>query len=239
MFNSETQIAINPKANVRPLRIGNEGILIVVIDEFLLDPDSLIEDAVRSPFSTPASPYYPGLNAPISNEYLDVLVANLRPILDRGYNIGSGDLEAHAFFALSTTTAEAMSPLQKIPHYDQFRPNNFALVHYLARNQFSGTGFFRHDATGFETIDLDRRDPYMTVVERQLNEIPARTMGYVSQSTRNYKLIEYVEAKFNRLVLYPSNVLHCAMLDGAQLTDDPKTGRLTANTFINCDKGRR
>jgi hypothetical protein len=238
MLKDETQIVINPQAHIHPVRIGNEGILIVIIDDILLNPTELVRDAVRTLFSAPASPYYPGLNAPIPTEYLDVIISNLRPILERAYHIGNGDLEAHAFFALTTTAAKNMSPLQKIPHYDQFKPNNFALVHYLAPAQHSGTGFFRHETTGFETIDLSRRDPYMAIVERQLNEIPADSMGYVSTNTQNYALIKYVEAKFNRLVLYPSNVLHCAMLEGANLTKDPQTGRLTANTFINCDNLR-
>jgi hypothetical protein len=41
-----------------------------------------------------------------------------------------------------------------------------------------------------------------------------------------------VEARCNRLIVYPACVLHCALFEGARLDADPLTGRLTANSFL-------
>ena len=46
-------------------------------------------------------------------------------------------------------------------------------------------------------------------------------------------MIEHVELLFNRLVNYLSNVLHCSLFHGKNLSDDPHAGRLTANSFFS------
>jgi hypothetical protein len=46
-------------------------------------------------------------------------------------------------------------------------------------------------------------------------------------------MIDHVDLRFNRLVIYRSNVLHCALFDGTALSDDPRNGRLTANSFFS------
>ncbi|WP_414994042.1 DUF6445 family protein [Asticcacaulis sp.] len=211
---------------------GEEGHALLVIDDVLLNPDDLVEAAVQTPFSAPEATFYPGLNAPLPATYLQTLLPILRPSLMRAFGIGEGRLASRAFFALSTFSPAEMVPLQKIPHYDQPDPRCLAMVHYLGRNQGGGTGFFRHTPTGFESIDRSRREGYMAQVAAELEALGDRLTGYTGADTPNYELLERVEPQFNRLVIYQSHVLHCALFDGARLTDDPRTGRLTANSFF-------
>jgi hypothetical protein len=232
MSSADIIIQINPAARVQLRHYGEEQNPLIIIDDLLLNPDSLIEYAAEARFSAPEATYYPGLNAALPASYLNTLLPVLRPSLMRAFDIGQSALAARAFFALSTLRAEEMAPLQKIPHYDQPDPRCLAMVHYLARDQAGGTGFFRHIPTGFESIDRNRREAYMPQVERELALHGDGLTGYTGPDTPNYELLETVEPRFNRLVIYRSHVLHCALFDGARLTDDPRTGRLTANSFF-------
>ncbi|MBW8879936.1 MAG: histone acetyltransferase, partial [Asticcacaulis sp.] len=56
--------------------------------------------------------------------------------------------------------------------------------------------------------------------------------GYTGPATVNFEMLDAVDIRFNRLILYRGNVLHCALFDGARLESDPRTGRLTANSFV-------
>jgi len=232
MSSADTVIQINPAARVQLRHYGEEQNPLIVIDDLLLNPQELVECAVAARFSAPEATYYPGLNAALPAAYLETLVPILRPSLMRAFNVGNSALVARAFFALSTKSAEDMVPLQRIPHYDQPDPRCLAMVHYLGRDQAGGTGFFRHIPTGFESIDRHRRTGYMQQVKEELEALGDRLSGFTSALTPNYELLESVEPKFNRLVAYRSNVLHCALFEGARLTDDPRTGRLTANSFL-------
>ena len=81
-------------------------------------------------------------------------------------------------------------------------------------------------------ITPERRDAYGQYVDRELIEAGDRLDGFTGPSTPNYAMIDSVEARFNRLIVYRSASLHCGLFEGAHLSDDPRTGRLTANTFV-------
>ncbi|MGN6209703.1 DUF6445 family protein [Asticcacaulis sp.] len=232
MSAADVVIQVNPAARVQLRHYGEERNPLIVIDDVLLNPEQLVEAATQTPFSAPEATFYPGLNAPLPPAYLQTLLPILRPSLMRAFGIGDGRLLSRAFFALSTLRAEEMQPLQKIPHYDQPDPHCLAMVHYLGRDQAGGTGFFRHIPSGFESVDRTRREAYMALVASELDTLGDRLTGYTGPDTPNYELLETVAPKFNRVVIYRSHVLHCALFDGASLTDDPRTGRLTANSFF-------
>jgi hypothetical protein len=107
------------------------------------------------------------------------------------------------------------------------------MVHYLCRDMPGGTGFFRHKATGFEGVDARRRADYVRHAAAELEADGGQLTRHVTDETPNYELIDFAELKFNRLIIYRSHVLHSGLLEGASLTNDPRTGRLTANSFID------
>lgn len=224
-------ITVNPRARVDMRRIGREGYPLLVIDDFLLDAGALVDFAASADFGPPRAPLYPGVNAALPDSYQPAVFQALRSSLDRAFGL-SPDTPVHVsgFLALSTFGLDRLQPRQRIPHYDFVIPNALAVLHYLT-NQ-GGTGFFRHDATGFESIDARRRDTYGARVDRELAENSDRLTTFAGPNTPNFTMFDAVEARFNRLIVYRSAVLHCALFDSAALTDDPRTGRLTANTFV-------
>jgi hypothetical protein len=94
----------------------------------------------------------------------------------------------------------------------------------------SGTGFYSLKQTNSkEELEFD------TAIKKQF------VMGNISyeeakksldRHNLQYQLDDYVSNKYNRLVLYPGNWLHCA---GEYFgDDDDKNARLTQVFFINC-----
>ncbi len=62
---------------------------------------------------------------------------------------------------------------------------------------------------------------------------PAR---YLDGDTPTYERIGRYEARYNRLLIYRGNTLHGAEVpEGLALTDDPRTGRFSVNTFVWLD----
>jgi hypothetical protein len=57
---------------------------------------------------------------------------------------------------------------------------------------------------------------------------------YIRGHTADYEQIGAVEARFDRLVVYRSRLLHSGLIPpGIDLPGDPRRGRLTANIFVN------
>jgi hypothetical protein len=135
------------------------------------------------------------------------------------------------YFGLTTLPPAQMVLRQALPHTDTARLNAYAIVHYLGQNAFGGTAFYRHRATGFERITPLRVEAF----ERSRDAEVQASQNPPDEALSNlYEEIAYVEPVFNRMILYHASQLHSARLENSdQLTDDPHTGRLTANLFIN------
>lgn len=227
-------IRLNPNARVKLRTVGHELNPLLVIDDVLTNPEDMVEAAAKTSWASPNGTFYPGVNADLPVSYLRALLPALKPSFERGFGLKQDQpLVAYGFYALATWGLERFQPLQRIPHFDQPNPMSLAMVHYLCKDQPGGTAFFRHRLSGFESIHDARRDSYMQTVAHEVARDGGRLTGFAGPDTPNYEMIDHVELRFNRLVIYRSNVLHCALFDGAALSDDPRAGRLTANSFFS------
>ncbi len=226
-------LSFSPDAAVSIRRVGHEGQPVLVIDGAMAEPGNMVEIARRIPFRPPARSLYPGLTAPLPPPYFRELLRAVRPLLSNAFGIGPEvELTAHGFFALATLPPEALHPMQKIPHQDAADPLRLGMVHYFCRGPQGGTAFFRHAATGFETVDAVRREVFAPVAIEELQSQDALAMPHVGPETRNYEMTGQAEAVFNRLIIYRANLLHGGLLENSRLSADPDTGRLTANVFV-------
>jgi hypothetical protein len=221
---------------VQILRVGAEGEPVVVIDGASGDPAALVEIAARSPFADAArvGSGYPGLLGPAPVAYVDAMVRFVLPLI--AAHFGTGPVvpaRARGNFSLVTTPAKALSADQCVPHVDTADRLQFATVHFLSPDNADGTGFFRHRATGFETIDPGRLPAYRAALDRELAAPPPP--GYRIDSDARFERIGAVAARCDRLVLYRAALLHSGLIshlpDGAA---DPRRGRLTGNLFLQC-----
>lgn len=235
-------LAVPPLLLGREIRLqlrhlGQERQPLLVVDDVLADPDAMIQAAREADFYSPPHTNYPGLNAALPEAYYRTVVTALRGPIAAAFGLPSDAyVKYFGFFGLATTTARDAQPVQKIPHHDGPDPQRLAMVHYLCRGDHGGTGFFRHKATGFESVDQDRQATYVAVAQAQLAERGVGTSAYAGGDMADYDLIGQAECVFNRLIVYRNHVLHSALLGPGSGEADPGLGRLTANGFIDAVK---
>jgi hypothetical protein len=219
---------------VRLEHIGRERQPLMIVDRVLEQPQTLIGAAREATFYVPSHTNYPGSNARLPEGYYRTVITALRGPLEAAFGLSRfAHLSYFGFFALATVSARDAQAIQKIPHRDSPDPHRLAMVHYLCRGGFGGTGFFRHTATGFESVDATRQRAYEAAARSELAEARGDSvMHYADAATRCYELIGQSEAAFNRLIVYRSHVLHSALLGEGGGSADPGEGRLTANGFI-------
>ncbi|HRH76695.1 MAG TPA: DUF6445 family protein, partial [Cellvibrionaceae bacterium] len=109
---------------------------------------------------------------------------------------------------------------------------DFACVHYLCDEKKGGTSIYRHKKTGIERITEDNVDYYNQAVNEEGALIQLEG-SYMNGSNAYFEQIACVEAVFNRMVIYPANVLHSGNISKDFTFDsNPSRGRLTINSFL-------
>jgi len=207
----------------------------VVIDRATGQMDALIAFAATQTFrpATEVGSGYPGLLGPAPTAYVDAMVRMVLPLIAEyftGHPVAPA--RARGNFSLVTLPPEALSPDQRVPHVDSADRLQFATVHFLSRTHRDGTRFFRHRATGFETIDAERLPAYRAALDAEIGAVPA---AYADGRDGPFEAIGEVEAAPDRLLLYRAALLHSGAISriGAEAAD-PRRGRLTGNLFLQC-----
>lgn len=212
--------------------IGNEREPLVVIDGFSPDPDGLRAAAAAGRFE-PAGHNYPGVRAPLPPEYWRDAQAIIATVLHEVFGCSERARLLDASFSIVTTPPEHLSTEQRLPHVDSTSPGRIALVHYLLPGDSDGTAFFRHRATGFETISAERETSYYGRLGDELRDGGAPPPAYIRDTTALFERTTLVEARCNRALIYRSALLHSgAISPSAELSSDPATGRLTVTAFL-------
>jgi hypothetical protein len=222
---------LSPCLSIQCSHVGHEREPVLIIDDLLAHPEALVDYAARSRFEPAYGPAggYPGLRAPAPLDYVgDVVRAVVAPIVE-AFGLGAAKpTRAECNFSLATLAPETLASSQRAPHIDTVNPRQFAILHYLCPPHFGGTRFFRHRASGFETLSAARLQEYERARAAETDEA-----GYVGVESRWFEAVGSVAAAFNRLVIYRSFLLHSGVIpDASALSPDPREGRLTANIFL-------
>ena len=224
---------ISPAIRLRLDRLGAEAQPLLIVDNVLAEPEAMVEAAAKADFYVPPHTHYPGLNARLPESYYLSVIALLRQPLATTFGLSTGiHLDYFGFFGLATRPAAEATPAQAVPHVDCYDPNRLAMVHYFCGDGFGGTGFFRQQATGFESVDQARARRYVAGVMAERGQSEGAEPAFPGEATRHYQLIGKTEAIFNRLIVYRSHVLHAPLLGSGGASADPRFGRLTANGFV-------
>jgi hypothetical protein len=230
-------LSVNPRPQIALSHVGAEREPVLLIDNLLNDAAAMVETATwEVAFGPAGNPDggYPGLRAPAPRKYVEGMVRALSPVIERAFNLRGVTLtDAECNFSLTTTPPDQLTVQQRVPHIDTAYPLQFALLHYLCGAEYGGTSFYRHKATGYETLDAARAAHYEAVRARELVE-GAPPQHYVTGDGRHFARIGGCDARFNRMAIYRSCLLHSGDIrDPSLLAPSPRTGRLTANIFIN------
>lgn len=219
------------------VEVGNEGTKIIVIDEYSADLEALCSQAIETTsYQEDGQTAYPGLRAVLPDNYVHMVLETLVPLLRDCYDVPA-ELCADArlaYFSFLTKRESELEVLQRIPHFDTNKKHYYAVLHYLNAGEYGGTGFFRHRPTGFECITEDRRDIFIQSASAFMAVRGMPEQKYINSSTDHFELLDHVDYKPNRLIVYPGRILHSGLVSAAvDVSDSPATGRLTANTFID------
>lgn len=214
-------------------RFGNSQSPVVTLDDFSGDPAAIVEIAAAlAPFPAEQGTYYPGLRRIVTEAdgpafaYVEAMLEAAAPYLGGAYGFTAFDL-LEASFSMVTATPEALTPPQRVPHFDSTDPGYVALLHYLSDTP--GTAFYRQRLTGIETVDERNLGSFIHAAKRE----SATMTGYTSGSNQHFEQIGAVAGTLDRLAIYQGCLLHSGIIpEGASFSDDPRRGRLTANIFI-------
>jgi hypothetical protein len=229
--------ALNPRVTASLHHLGGEREPLLILDGLMQRPEALVDYAATEVEFRPAwtaSGGFPGLRAPAPLNYVETLVRALSPSVEKAFGLlGVKLARAECNFSLVTLAPDDLKPLQRIPHADTDDPLQFAFLHYLCDPRLGGTAFYRHRATGFETLRPERMPAFTAARDRELAATPPGA-AYIVGDDAHYERIGHAEARFDRLVIYRSRTLHSGLIaPGTPLSPDPRRGRLTANIFVN------
>lgn len=236
-------LQLHPALKLSALRFGAERTPVLIADQFVAEPQRLVDAACRAEFVA-NSPFYPGVRAEAPAAYRQLLLGALSQTLIEFFQLPTKKLSLSVcHFSLITTPPTQLKLLQRIPHFDTTTPHALAAVHYLFQsngntpNSGSGTAFYRHRKTGFERITPERELAYYRALESENDgpNLPKADAGYIQGSTALFEQIGTAHGLFNRIVFYPRHLLHTGIVTPQMsLSADPTMGRLTISSFIDC-----
>jgi len=229
------KLKLHPECRHEVVRIGNDRAPVLVVDNFLSEPELLREYAFRLGVYTPGSASYPGVRSVVPEIYVHALRIFLLSIFSPVFGLENNQLvRAFSGFSLVTTSPEQLNLVQRLPHFDSPDRKQIALLHYICPPGKGGTAFYRHRRTGFEYVDETRLALYTDSVNAELRELGMPPARYVNASTAQFERIAGFEPVFNRVLIYRSSTLHSAdIADDFDFDPDPRTGRLTVNALFN------
>ena len=214
--------------------LGIEREPVIVIDNFLADPQRLVEYAAANKNGMRQdTDFYPGIRMPCPKEYVYSVHGHLKRLLAEVFQLPDTGVHGQASFSIVTVRPEDLTDKQRIPHYDSPNRQNVAMIHYLCPNTFGGTSFYRHVATGYESIDEPRVEEYANILGGQIQRSGAPEPAYINGDTKQFQCIASYGAEFNRAVIYRGSSLQSDDIAPDYTRDpDPRTGRLSITSFF-------
>jgi len=219
--------------------LGAQATPLIIIDELCNEPHSLVDFACQhasETFCHDAKDFYPGLRKALPPQYASDIGQHYLSLIKETFSLSQASTVTTVLSALSiaATPEHQLRPIQTLPHFDSPRPNQLAIVHYLCDANHGGTSFYRHRSTEFETITNERLPEYGALLKQQA--IAAKlhqNLHYMAGDNALFERIAQVDAKFNRAIIYPSNLLHSGDIQAQLgLSSSPRQGRLTTSSFI-------
>lgn len=215
--------------------VGAERQPVVVVDNFLSSPQLLIDHAAdNSTFDGVTDTFYPGVRAPLPAIYCFALRAFLGSVIGDAFGLQAARISGElGHFSLVTKPPQQLKTVQHMPHFDSTNPRQLALLHYLCAPEHGGTSFYRHRRSGFEYVDAARVADYKLAVTADLAVLGPPPVKFICGDDAMFERTATFGAAFNRVLIYRSINLHSADIGSAFRFDaNPRSGRLTANTFF-------
>jgi len=217
------KLSLSKKITIQKTKI-NDNDVIYVIDNFLSEPEDIVSFACKTAYFNPPGKdgtLYPGIRDLMPRPYEACLQELLNDLFESEVYIH------RCMLSLITIPDEELNEFQSLPHVDSLEDCQYASVHYLCDSQYGGTSIYKHIPSG----DIKITPKNVQLMQDALSNNKQR--GYLTNNNDLFKSVFSIEAKFNRIVIYPSNLLHCADINKSKsISADPKRGRLTVASFF-------
>jgi hypothetical protein len=213
--------------------IGKERAPVIVIEDAWSDPQSLVEAAAaRSDYSV-RSLYYPGVRSSAPPDYAHAITRQVHDVIMSTFAVKDPLTITDSTFSLVATPPEKLVAFQRVPHFDSTDANRLALLHYLCGPEYGGTAFYRHRATGIESVTEQNREAYIRAVNAEAKSGGMPPARFIDEDTAMFERIARYDCTFNRVLIYQGRILHSVNTPREFVpTADPRSGRLTVNTFL-------
>ena len=238
----KTIIMFNPHPKIQLVPIPGH-LPCVVIDDFLLEPESMVEYAVRyrERFTMAPENTFPGLQLPMEESFgaafNEFFIQHVRSLL------GARRTESvYTRLSMATLQAQELGVFQRICHTDPIttQPHQCfaAAVLYLFHDTaLGGTSFYAPKMSGNELYRLfySPHSPWCNMSNQEFTEVLGTAPSYQTGSNDYFELLTMVPAAWNRVIFYDACIFHSAYItEPALLSADPQRGRLTLNGFFTC-----
>ena len=237
----QIDLSINPHATIELKSIGDHDTC-VVVDDFLLHPESVIDYAVANPATFEILQHsYPGMVGDLRGPVLNDNHRFVKSKMARQFSFLRGGIDFMTLLSITTFMPQQLSNLQRLCHSDpRTRPDraNFAGLLYLFRDDaLGGTAFYRWKdrPTMEKATALEMEDPAAALAFLKERYATFRDEPcYITDSNDIAELIEVIPARFNRWIFYSGDIPHSAYITNPEkLSDDFERGRLTLNLFAS------
>jgi hypothetical protein len=239
MLNSPSA-QFNPHAKIEVLTLF-EGHQCVVIDDFLLNPQEIVDFAGQGQagFRYDQDNYFPGLEMDMGRlfalQFEQYFMLKLRPYFHVRRNLGSA-----CRISMTTLQTDQLHPLQRLCHRDaETLPAGMGIgasvVYLFDRPELGGTSFFQ-PAQGLDQVS-DLLQLAAQGDNALLTEQIQQAASYCHQSNPWFELKHTIEAKWNRAIFYEGTVFHAAHIrDATLLSEQVAQSRLCLNAFFRFKK---
>jgi len=224
---------LHPELSYKIYNIGREQTPLLVIDNFIQDAHLLVEFCELNTQFSKVDNFYPGLRMEAPTKYLQSIHHYLVELLEGVFELPRDKMAGgKSLYSIVVTPPDQLEPIQCIPHIDSYLSGDLACVHYLCDKEKGGTSLYRHRKTGYETITSTNIDFYKECLFNE-GALELEKKSYMNGSNNYFEQIAEVDAVFNRIIIYPSNILHSGNIpSNFDFDPHPATGRLTLNSFI-------
>ena len=225
---------LNKAINVEKIQHEDPEICVYVIDDFLENPKQLIDYALNKAYFGAVGEdktAYPGIRDRLPTAYEHVLNDALKLVFENQV------ATIHrSMLSITTLNPSELNVSQKMPHIDALGNSQFASVHYLCNEEHGGTAIYRYKKKNLVRLREENYDVISEMVE-QVKNSPEEHSGYLTGDTSLFKRELMIEARLNRLIVYPSNLLHCAVLSSPRsLLNSVTEGRLSVASFFRLEE---
>jgi Family of unknown function (DUF6445) len=236
-------IRLNPDAVVRRQEIG-DGQCCVIVDNFLEDPQALVEFAHRNRARARMAPQgYPGTVLALGDGDLVDVHRFIRGRMSKTFGFLRGNARLSTSLTMTTLRPAALSNFQRLCHTDPRETparRRYAALVYLFRDEtLGGTAFYRwkrpdvvYRALALELHDTAAAGAYLAQHCHVFREPPC----YMTRSNELAEQLAVIPPRFNRMLFYSGEIAHSGHITAPQrLSGDFRRGRLTLNCFASVE----